>query len=128
MPRKRRSLSTQNLCTTVQQKREYAQLGDVQMIKSCVCLRALTSGLGQFSPGCGCSGSVVAGVVEELRARMIARCNIGQIRKQEKMMRMVDELHNQLVLAHEKLGVVYTAPADVPSAFREARTLDVTNK
>jgi hypothetical protein len=129
------TLRTQNLCTTVQQKREYARLGDVQMIKSCVCLRALKSGLGQpFSPGCGCSGSVVAGVVEELRARMIARGNIGQIRKQEKMMRMVNELHNQLVLAHEKLGVAYTAPADVPPAFRvppapvEARTLDVTNK
>jgi len=83
-------------CNSVRQKREYSELGSVQAVKSCFCCRAVASDIGGLAPGFGCSGSVVTQIVDDLRERMNARGDIGQIQKQEKLLKGLAPVMSEL--------------------------------
>eukprot|EP00933_Yihiella_yeosuensis_P084261 TRINITY_DN98685_c0_g1_i1.p1 TRINITY_DN98685_c0_g1~~TRINITY_DN98685_c0_g1_i1.p1 ORF type:complete len:734 (-),score=156.32 TRINITY_DN98685_c0_g1_i1:176-2377(-) len=95
------------------QKREYNQLGYVNPKKSCICLRAVDSELGTFMPGAGCDAAMVSQISGELQQRMYARGNIGQIKKQERIVGQVKDIANSMPILVEKLGVAYPPEAQV---------------
>jgi hypothetical protein len=95
-------------CQSLSQKREYAQLGTVEMGKQCVVCRNVDSDLGPpLAPGCGCDKTKVLKIVQELRERMGERGNIGQIKKQERIFHQMVELDQELPLLCQKEGVQY---------------------
>eukprot|EP00929_Paragymnodinium_shiwhaense_P109987 TRINITY_DN7664_c0_g1_i1.p1 TRINITY_DN7664_c0_g1~~TRINITY_DN7664_c0_g1_i1.p1 ORF type:complete len:745 (+),score=221.80 TRINITY_DN7664_c0_g1_i1:84-2318(+) len=94
-------------CQSVQQKREYAQLGEVATMKQCIICRAVSSNLGAFSPGLGCEKGKVLTITQEMRQRMGERGTIGQIRRQEKTFKMFTEIDKTSSEALSKMGVQY---------------------
>merc|ERR1740121_2714996 len=81
------------------QKREYGEIGYVEKKKNCVCCFSVSSnispieGQGDFQPGCPCTNRTkVTYIVRELRERMARRGQVGQIRKQEKILNLVKDI------------------------------------
>jgi hypothetical protein len=109
------TLTINDLCNSRVQKREYAQLGNVERKKSCVCCYAVSSELGELAPAFGCDQAKVENVKAHLTDRMMQRGNIGQIRKQEKMMQQVTELNKEIPMLAASLGC-----AEVP----QQKTMD----
>jgi hypothetical protein len=72
---------TKNNCDDSEVKLPYAQLGSVDMNKSCCCCY----GVNEFVPGCGCSKSLVETLHNELQARNVKRGNIAQVKQLERM-------------------------------------------
>lgn len=70
-------------CGQTTSRRPYGELGSVDRIKTCGCQYAVSSELGQLSPGCGCEQALVEEVVEELKRRMKVRGDTGNIQRQE---------------------------------------------
>jgi len=96
-----------------QSSREYAQLHHVDLARFCLCGRATNSGLGTFSPGWGCDNTKVSEITEELQSRMYARGTVGQIRKQEKMMKTLATIADEIYVIQRHLGIQY--PPDDPT-------------
>lgn len=57
----------------------YADLGHVTRVRRCGGCFGVSSNAGTFYPGWGCSGDVVSAVIQEMRERMFARGNVGQV-------------------------------------------------
>mmetsp|Transcript_27136 Transcript_27136/g.63551 ORF Transcript_27136/g.63551 Transcript_27136/m.63551 type:complete len:713 (-) Transcript_27136:90-2228(-) len=105
-------------CNQIVQKREYAQLGNVNRLKSCICCVGVSSDLGHFNPGYGCNRSKVNEVVEEMQDRMIRRGNMGQIRKQELLLQQMGELLRQVNALQGATAAYYPpSPAMMKRAF-----------
>lgn len=95
------------LAEQITQRREYAQLGSVKNAKHCICCRVSQTDVDTFNPQCGCAHGLVADLTQELQDRMIMRGNMGQIRKQEKMMKQVTELAIEMPMLMDKIGAQY---------------------
>jgi|Transcript_124576 hypothetical protein len=96
LDREEATLTITDLCNSRTQKREYAQLGSVERKKGCFCCYAVTSDLGALSPGLGCDKTKVEACKASMTERMIQRGNVGQIQKQERMLKQVGELYKEL--------------------------------
>jgi len=101
-------------CHQINTKREYGQLGFVEKKKDCVCCFRLSSdispipGQSDMVPGCPCANrSKVAMLVRELRDRMAVRGQVGQIKKQEKILGMVADVEQNLELLIKHQGIQY---------------------
>jgi len=105
-----------NCCTNFSRKKEYSQIDNVNMVRSCVCCKMAQAEELTFSPGCGCNGEKVSEVVEELRERIFARGAIGQIKKQERMLKQVIEITNEMALVEQELGIQYPPDAQTEAA------------
>jgi hypothetical protein len=92
-----------------QRKREYAELGFVQSKKSCfTCYSVdsdLTPGEETISSGFGCDKTKVLQIVAEMRERLAERGDIGQMRKQEIMYKLMSDLEKEWPLVMQKLGM-----------------------
>merc|ERR1719189_1548065 len=73
-------------CNHYVQKREYGEIGYVEKQKNCICCFSVSSNLspipgqGDFTPACPCTNRTqVTSIVQELRYRMGARGQVGQI-------------------------------------------------
>lgn len=112
-----------NTCFGMQsltQKREYANLGSVEMQKQCICCRGVNSGLGQMNPQLGCANSVVSDIVQEMKMRMQERGEVGQIRKQEKILLQIAVLSEQMRTLCENQGVNYPpAPDELSRLYKQ---------
>ncbi|KAJ8612760.1 hypothetical protein CTAYLR_010394 [Chrysophaeum taylorii] len=76
-------LSNKNcLCTSIE-RRPYGELGSVEKNTAFGCCASFQFGKVVVMPGCGCSGRLVEEIVRELKARMKARGDTGQIRRAE---------------------------------------------
>lgn len=106
-----------NACFGVNQinsKREYGELGFVEKKKDCICCFKVRSdispipGQSDFQPGCPCANrSQVNMLVRELRDRMAARGQVGQIKKQEKILGMVADVEENLKLLMSHQSIAY---------------------
>ena len=100
-----------NCCQNSVERRPYAQLGDVQHIKCCLCLRGVKTDLGgegkggsmPISPGCGCSDDLVQEIAEELQRRKVGRGNIAQLRQQELQIAYTKDLNAKLDLIMKEI-------------------------
>ena len=119
-------LKIDNNCMHSEQKRPYAQLGQVESVNTCICcygvktdLTRVEGGDATLSRGFGCDQSWATEVTNELQARKVGRGNIAQIKAQEVLAQRVDHLHTKLdlILAHLKLEV--PAPPAVGQAVME---------
>jgi len=126
---------------TIVSQREYGQLGFVEKQKNCVCCFQVASDLspipgeGNISPGCPCTNRTqVTSIVQELRERMAARGQVGQIRKQEKMLKMINDFKPNLLEVGKKVGAsappqlqVMTEQGQEVSQQVEKKDYDITN-
>lgn len=90
-PEEAKYVST-NCCTSTVSSRPYGQLSSVEESKCCCCV-GVTSSMGAMQPKCGCETELVREVVEELKRRMRARGDTGNIQRQEEL--------NSLLLVHD---------------------------
>jgi len=133
-------------------KREYGELGFVEKNKSCGCCFKVASdispipGRGDMVPGCPCANrSKVTQIVQELRARMAVRGQVGQIKKQEKILDFIRDIEQTMMKVKDRRGLPFPptqqemvrrfgeSPPElgVPVEKEEApesKTYDVTNK
>jgi hypothetical protein len=140
--------------------REYAAMGFVEKKKSCICCFTLSTdmgpstmeggmGSGELQPGCPCTnGGRVTMLVQALRERMAARGQVGQIRKQEKMLKLILEIEEGLNSYCDHAGIPfpptqekmrqYNVPTEVQMLSKvtdmgdvsqgvQSKTYDVTN-
>jgi len=145
-------------CQTVETRREYAAMGFVEKKKHCICCFTLSTDMGKdpagrdkgpLSPGCPCmNGGRVSMLVQALRQRMTARGQVGQIRRQEKIMRLMLEIEEGLNSYCDHAGIPFPptqeemlrhkVPFEVPTLSRvtdigdvsqgvQTKTYDVTN-
>mmetsp|Transcript_126342 Transcript_126342/g.218938 ORF Transcript_126342/g.218938 Transcript_126342/m.218938 type:complete len:309 (+) Transcript_126342:72-998(+) len=76
-------LVTKTPCATEKKRFPYGQLGDVTSAKMCCFTVVKSEHLGVINPGMGCSVSLVNEITEELKTRMKARGDTGNIKRQE---------------------------------------------
>lgn len=76
-------LVTTTPCATDTRRFPYGQLGDVAEAKVCCCVAAQSKHLGAIRPGLGCEYQLVNEVTMELKRRMKARGDTGNIQRQE---------------------------------------------
>ena len=97
--------SCRSLCGTSEQKRPYGELGSVGKSNSCCCV-SVHSGLGEISPGCGCSEDIVDEIVAELKRRMRERGDTAQIKRTEETLKRLALVDAKLVsLSYILLGI-----------------------
>jgi len=102
-------------CSASVQRRPYGELGSVDKINQCGCLHSVSSGLGPMLPGCGCQEDLVEEVVEELKKRMKARGDTGNIQRQEETIRLMKHQGQKIDMILKQLGVQVPPPIVPPS-------------
>mmetsp|Transcript_37060 Transcript_37060/g.69643 ORF Transcript_37060/g.69643 Transcript_37060/m.69643 type:complete len:520 (+) Transcript_37060:2-1561(+) len=102
----------QHSAGNINRAREYADLGHVTRVRRCGGCFGVSSNAGTFYPGWGCSGDVVSAVIQEMRERMFARGNVGQIKKQEAMMAQLVEVNKEMQLVCDTLNLKYPPSAE----------------
>jgi len=107
-------LSINNLCMQFKQSREYGEIGFVEKKKTCFCCFAVSSdlspvpGQGDFAPGCACANrGKVNLIVQELRDRMATRGQVGQIKKQEKILGFVSQMEDTMNVVKGSLNLPF---------------------
>jgi len=113
------------VCGSINSKREYGELGFVEKQKSCVCCFSVASDISpiversRMVPGCPCANRATVGqIVQELRGRMAQRGQVGQIRKQEKILRMVAGMDESLRQVVGHMGLQFPpAPEEMQRRF-----------
>jgi len=90
---------------TLNVKREYGEMGFVEKKKDCICCFKVATdispmaGQSDMAPGCPCTNRAqVNKLVQELRYRMSIRWQVGQIKKQEQLLRMIADVEDNLNL------------------------------
>merc|ERR1719453_978489 len=104
---------------TINTKREYGELGFVEKKKDCICCFKVSSdispipGQSDMAPGCPCTNRAqVSQLVRELRDRMALRGQVGQIKKQEKILGMIGDVEENLKILMGKQGLAYPPTQD----------------
>jgi hypothetical protein len=90
----------------VNQRRPYGELGSVDK-NNCLCCIGYSSGFtAPIYPGCGCDDHLVTEIVEELKRRMKARGDTGQIRRAEQALDEIASLRGELAEVKQDLKAV----------------------
>jgi hypothetical protein len=106
-------------CQTLRSKREYGEIGFVEKQKSCICCFSIGSDIdplpekSNMNPGCPCAnrGKVTA-IVRELRERMAVRGQVGQIKRQEKLLGFVYDLEQSMKGMVRHKGMSFPPPQE----------------
>jgi len=114
-------LHTTTICCTTNERRPYGELGSVDKVTACGCCATLKFGTSTVSPHCGCSGDLVDDVVRELKARMKARGDTGQIRRAEQQLSEIQLVKADLANLNAKVDALMShlkvaAPTPVAGA------------
>jgi len=118
-------LVTSNCCSTVNQRRPYGELGSVDKITCCGIFNSFQFGDSTVCPGCGCEGSKVEEIVHELKLRMKARGDTGQIKRAEQMLGEIQILKAQSQNVDAKLDLILKhLGLDPPVAVAAAEMTD----
>ena len=91
------AINCQPFCN-IETRRPYGELGSVDQT-SCLCCTGVSSNLSKsmpLFPGCGCEYSKVGEIVQELKRRMKARGDTGQIAKTEEALKELHELRVEM--------------------------------
>uniref|UniRef100_A0A7S2LLC8 Uncharacterized protein n=1 Tax=Leptocylindrus danicus TaxID=163516 RepID=A0A7S2LLC8_9STRA len=92
------------ICGKNVSRRPYGELGSVDKSSIC-CFQALHSNFGPIMPGCGCDGEKVDFAVAELKKRMKARGDTGQIKRTEELLKKFNALDAKLDLIMDHLKI-----------------------
>jgi len=98
------NLRTTTPCSTSNARRPYGELGSVDETKCC-CFSSVASGMGAQCPGWGCSHELVQEIVQEMKVRMKARGDTGNIQRQEETLLLVRHQEKKIDAILAKLGV-----------------------
>jgi len=79
-------------CSASKQRRPYGELGSVDATRCCFCFTSVSTNFGALSPGCGCETDLVEEIAAELKQRMKARGDTGNIQRQEETIQLVLEV------------------------------------
>ena len=79
-------LVTTTCCSTQTQRRPYGELLAVEHLKCLGCCHCFQFAETKVSPQCFCAGDLVAEIVKELKTRMKARGDTGQIKRAEQLL------------------------------------------
>ena len=95
-----------NCCATVNARRPYGELGSVDKVTSCGVCASFQFGDSSVAPGCGCSGDLVEEIVTELKVRMKARGDTGQIQRAEQQLQEIQVVKSQIANVDAKLNLI----------------------
>ena len=114
-------LVTTTCCSTETQRRPYGELMAVEHLKCLGCCHCFQFGTEtKVSPQCFCAESLVAEIVKELKTRMKARGDTGQIKRAEQLLGEMQILKAQAqntdaklnaILKHLNICLLYTSPS-----------------
>jgi hypothetical protein len=93
-------------CSSSSSRRPYGQLGSVQVSSCCGCCHAVSSSAGYLSPACGCEKNKVDEVAEQLKTRMKARGDTGNIQRQEETIRLLNQLMQIVTSQDQKVNTI----------------------
>lgn len=97
-------------CYSVNTRRPYGELGSVDKVKYCGC-SGVSSNLTKSMPifiGWGCDDVGVTEIVDELKKRMKARGDTGQIRRTEQALKEVQELRYEMTEMRQDMKALLT--------------------
>jgi len=91
-------------CVNSSKRMPYGELGSVDEVKACGCCHSFSSNLspaqgdspGGISPGCGCEAAMVGEIVKELKTRMKARGDTGNIIRAEQTLAQVNAIRMEM--------------------------------
>lgn len=92
------------LCGKNVSRRPYGELGSVDKA-NCCCFQSMASNFGPITPGCGCDGEKVDFAVAELKTRMKARGDTGQIKRTEELLKKFNALDVKLNLIMDHMKI-----------------------
>mmetsp|Transcript_18698 Transcript_18698/g.45064 ORF Transcript_18698/g.45064 Transcript_18698/m.45064 type:complete len:169 (-) Transcript_18698:188-694(-) len=105
-------LEDKNICCTSTKRAPYGEMGTVDK-SNCLCCVGMTTGLtgsGEgaqpISPGCGCSEALVNEILEELKKRIKARGDTGQIQRTEKTQQLLQVTVGQVTELNAKVDLI----------------------
>ena len=110
------AIDCQPFCS-IETRRPYGELGSVDQT-SCLCCTGVSSNLSQSMPlfiGWGCEYNKVGEIVQELKRRMKARGDTGQIAKTEAALKELHELRAEMKELKADMKLVLNA-LKVPSS------------
>ena len=101
-------------CVDGTKRMPYGELGSVDTTTSCFCCVSFSSDLtpstaeggGGVSPGCGCEGALVSEIVGELKKRMKARGDTGNIVRAEQTLAKVTVLEGTVERLEGKIDAM----------------------
>mmetsp|Transcript_1675 Transcript_1675/g.5009 ORF Transcript_1675/g.5009 Transcript_1675/m.5009 type:complete len:132 (-) Transcript_1675:72-467(-) len=99
-------LVTKTICCTENKRRPYGELGSVDKLTSFGCCSYFMYAENMVTPACCCAGDLVEEIVTELKARMKARGDTGQITRAEQMMSEIQILKAATQTLDEKLNII----------------------
>jgi len=99
-------LVTTTCCSTQTQRRPYGELQAVEHLKCLGCCHCFQFAETKVSPQCFCAGDLVAEIVKELKRRMKARGDTGQIKRAEQLLGEIQILKAQAQNTDAKLNAI----------------------
>lgn len=107
-------VKTTTLCSTSNSRRPYGELGSVDE-NQCCGFSCVSSGMGAFCPGIGCSHDLVQELVQELKTRMKLRGDTGNIQRQEETLMLIKHQELKVDAILKKLGIPLPPKPGVPA-------------
>ena len=116
-------LVTSTICSTTNQRRPYGELGSVDKYTSFGICASIVYGQSYLTPGLGCSTELVEEIVAELKQRMKARGDTGQIQRAETMLEELKEVQHDVAALDAKIDAILAHLRITPpgAATMEAR-------
>lgn len=98
-------------CSTDNKRMPYGQLGSVDKQTSCGCCIGVKSNLtpsegDMISPKCGCETGLVEEIVFELKERMKARGDTGNIKRAEQTIDLVQDVKTEVATLTAKIDAI----------------------
>ena len=116
-------LVTTTCCSTQTQRRPYGELGAVDHTKCLGCLSSFQFAETAVAPACCCAGDLVDEIIKELKSRMKARGDTGQIKRAEQLLGEIQILKAQAQTTDAKLDAILKhLNIDAPPATAAAVT------
>ena len=97
---------TTTCCTTQTQRRPYGELQAVEHLRCLGCCHCFQFAETKVSPQCFCAEDLVAEIVKELKTRMKARGDTGQIKRAEQLLGEIQILKAQAQSTDAKLNAI----------------------
>ena len=99
-------LVTTTCCSTQTQRRPYGELQAVEHLRCLGCCHCFQFAETKVSPQCFCAGDLVAEIVKELKTRMKARGDTGQIQRAETMLEELKEVQHDVEAMNSKIDAI----------------------
>ena len=99
-------LVTTTCCSTQTQRRPYGELQAVEHLKCLGCCHCFQFAETKVSPQCFCAEDLVGEIVKELKTRMKARGDTGNIKRAEQTIDMVGQVQKDVADLNLKIDAI----------------------